>query len=248
MIVTVLIALAGGCASALDVRLDRLGRADLVAAALSRAAAADGDRARLGPACRQPSPLPPPRLRWAPSSAFPTASVTSSAWRCRPGGLAISRLLGRPVASSRQWRGTAPRSRMVSGRPHPGLDRGLRVADDLLRAVVARHRCCGNPRRIEAGSAADPGGARHRGRREGAGCAGDDHAGLRRPRHRRHAHDQSLARRKDHRDVRPVAPAMAGPEDRGAAESCACRALRCRRLYARRRPACHRSHRSSPRR
>ena len=48
-------------------------------------------------------------------------------------------------------------------------------------------------------------------------CSGDDRAGRRRDLRDHDADAQPLARRKDHGDIGPVAPALARPEKRGAA-------------------------------
>ena len=66
-------------------------------------------------------------------------------------------LLGRPVAAV-AGNGAAPtdsRSRMVSGRPHPAVGRGLCRADHDGSAADPRHRCRHHQQRATARTASD---------------------------------------------------------------------------------------------
>ena len=109
---------------------------------------------------------------------------------------------------------------MVSGRPHPALDRGLCRTDHDGGAADAGHRRRDHHRRHTArpvaGSrsrdAAITGETRTRHRR-----AGDDRAGGRRDRRHDDADAQSLAGRQNHRDLGTAAPSLARSEKRRAA-------------------------------
>ncbi len=132
-------------------------------------------------------------------------------------------LLGRPLADPAAGNGAAPAApatRMVSGRPHPALDRRLCRIDHDCGHADARHRRRDHHQFTAQWPAANPGVARsgiveryrtlgHRARYHRASGGYD----------RRHddADAQSLAGRQDHRDVGPAAPALARSEERGTA-------------------------------
>ena len=163
MIAIVLIALAAGCASALMFASIVSGALISLAAVLSGAAAADGGGARMGSARRDDRRHRGGLAASARSSACPTASPLPSPSRCPAWWLGHLALLGRPVADAGlgQWRRAGrARPRMVSGRPHPALDRGLCRADHDCRAAHARHRRRNHHRLAAARLAAYPRPAR----------------------------------------------------------------------------------------
>ena len=220
MIAMVLIGLAAGCASALmfasiisgaliSLLLFYLAPLPLMVAAIG-----------WGPLCGAIGGIAA-SLGLGAIFGFITASPLRSPSRCPAGGSAISCCSADRCGSAvRQWRGTRrARPRMVSGRPHPALDRGLCGADHLCRAAHARHRCRRRSRHPAAGCTRifESGGQTGAGRSQQMGrCDGDDLpvAAARSP---SDADVQPLARRKDHGHVGPAAPAMAGFENRGAA-------------------------------
>ena len=222
MIAIILIALAAGCCVGLDVRLDRLGRVDLVVLLYLA-----------------PLPLMVAALGWGPLtatiggiaaaiglgaiSAFPIASPLSSRSRCRPGGSAISPCWDGPRTSGVSQAMAPRRSRragMVSGRPHSALDRGLCHTDHDGGPAHAGHAtappssaCCGG---ACCGSWARAMRLRRRDRTMDR-CAGEDRAGSRRDRRHDDADAQPVARRKNHGDIGTVASALARSEEHGAA-------------------------------
>ena len=165
-----------------------------------------------------------PRSASARSSACPTASPLPSPLRCPPGGSAISSLLGRPVPDAASGNGAAPAApaaRMVSGRPHPALDRGLCRIDHDRGPADARHRRRNHHRRAAPRPVAHSAGRAMRHRRAtsnvGSHALAHHRAGGRHDRRHDDADAQSLARRQDHGDIRPAASALARPEERGIA-------------------------------
>ncbi len=120
MIAILLIALAAGCCVGADVRLDHLGRADLAAAVLSGAAAADGGGARMGPARGHHRRH---RRGFGLGAIFGLPylpRLCRSRSRCRPGGSDISRC----------WAGRRPlaRRQATASQPCPRRWNGIRSA------------------------------------------------------------------------------------------------------------------------
>ena len=129
---------------------------------------------------------------------------------------------------------------MVSGRPHPAVDRGLRRADHDRRPAHARHRRRDHHRHAAARPDAHSPRRRSAGLRRGRPVrrrAGAHRAGRRRHRRDDDADPQSLAQRQGHGDIGPAASSLAGPEDGRAAADDAGGALRRARLLLHRRAA-----------
>ena len=256
MIAIVLIALAAGCASALMFASIDLGRADLGAAVLSRAVAADGGGARMGTALRHDRrhrrrhrprrDLRPPllhRLRRRGRAARLVARASRPAWTADR------------AARPRRGNGAPPAPPALEWYPVGRIllwIAGFAVLTTMAALLTLGHGRRHHHRHDAARPAADSRPARSaataKTSNDGIDALVMHRAGRRRDRRHDDADAQSLARRANHRDLGTVAPALARSQNHGAAadDACGVVASRSRSASSAGCPRCWR--RSSPRR